>query len=106
MPFSARAGFMATNPDGAPWTPAEITSLIWVDALTDAQITYGAGITVSSWAQRNGNTAFTGSTNKPLYDSVNKSVSFDGTNDALSTGGTATSFYKRPRCLELEPILL
>ena len=83
MPFSARAGFMATNPDGAPWTPAEITSLIWVDALTDAQITYGAGITVSSWAQRNGNTAFTGSTNKPLYDSVNKSVSFDGTNDFL-----------------------
>tara|TARA_R110001606_G_scaffold93024_1_gene206526 strand:+ start:1025 stop:1873 length:849 start_codon:yes stop_codon:yes gene_type:complete len=83
MPFSARAGFMATNPDGAPWTPAEITSLIWVDALTDAQITYGAGITVNSWAQRNGNTAFTSSANKPLYDSVNKSVSFDGTNDFL-----------------------
>ena len=66
----------------ALWTPAEITTALWLDAADASTITESSG-SVSSWADKSGNDrhATQGTAlHQPEYDSVNKRVVFDKAN--------------------------
>ncbi len=72
----------------ASWTPALITTQLWLDANDSGTITIGTG--VSQWDDKSGNsrhvTQATGA-NQPAYNSVQLNgkavLSFDGTDDCL-----------------------
>jgi len=88
MPFSARQGFFkgATTPPGPTlWTPAEITTLVWLDAFDGSELTLN-GSDVSAWNNKSGGTDFTQATaaNQPAYDSTNNCVTFDGVDEFMS----------------------
>ena len=60
MPFSARTGFFS-QPAGSPpgptlWTPAELTTVVWLDAQDSANITVDGSGNVSDWGTKNGGT--------------------------------------------------
>jgi hypothetical protein len=100
------------------WTPAEIDTLLWLDADDEDTITLASGTSVSQWADKSGNanhmTSVT-STQQPLYDTTNTIngmavITFDGaagaSGDRLSkssltsfptnaTGYTAVMVYRR-----------
>lgn len=91
MPFSARGGFLAQPTGGGGgtlWTPAEISTVIWLDGTDSANITTVSGY-VSDWADKNGSGnsySQTSASNRPYYDSANNKVYFDGANDYLLSG--------------------
>lgn len=88
MPFSARQGLFSTGGSDL-WTPAEISTIIWVDASDSANITVDSSGNVSDWSFKNGsgNSYFQNTvSSRPNYDSANNKVSFDGTNDHLFSG--------------------
>jgi len=70
----------------SPWTPADITTALWLDANDADTITEATG--VSQWDDKSGNsrdvTQGTGS-RQPIYDSVNKKVTFDGSDDYMKS---------------------
>ncbi len=86
MPFSARQGFFNQPAGGGGlWTPAEITTNVWLDAFDGTEITLDTGVLVTSWNNKSGGTDFnqTTSGNMPDYDSTNKCVTFDGTDEFM-----------------------
>jgi len=86
MPFSARQGFFHQADTGpALWTPAEITTLVWLDAFDGSELTLN-GSDVSAWNNKSGGTDFTQATaaNQPFYDSTNNCVTFDGVDEFMS----------------------
>jgi hypothetical protein len=76
------------------WTPAEITTELWLDADDDTTVTEVSGA-VSEWSDKSGNGfVFDQATagNRPLYSATINSLSaltFDGSNDRLSYDATA-----------------
>lgn len=84
MPFSARQGFFAQS-GPALWTPAEITTLVWLDAFDGSELTLN-GSDVSAWNNKSGGTDFTQATasEQPEYDSTNNCVTFDGVDEYMS----------------------
>jgi hypothetical protein len=86
MPFSARQGFFHQPAGGDTlWTPAEITTAVWLDAFDGTEITLDTGVLVTSWNNKSGGTDFNQTTtgNMPDYDSTNKCVTFDGTDEFM-----------------------
>tara|TARA_B100000963_G_scaffold342227_1_gene342870 strand:+ start:741 stop:1577 length:837 start_codon:yes stop_codon:yes gene_type:complete len=87
MPFSARQGFFKpASGGGADWQPNEITTQIWMKA-ESSEIT-ASGTNVTSWnnkANGTGQQDFTQSTSskQPTFDSTDKHVLFDGSDDFL-----------------------
>jgi hypothetical protein len=84
-------GFFGSN----LWTPAEISTVFWLDAAESSTITISTG--VSTWADRKGGgvnaTQATGA-NQPSYSSTLfpgnlPGVLFDGSNDTLEISTTA-----------------
>lgn len=76
------------------WTPAQITTSVWLDAADASTITIATG--VSSWADKSGNgaNATEGTTaNQPAYSATSfgglPGITFDGINDTLSVTTTA-----------------
>ncbi|MDY0189087.1 MAG: LamG-like jellyroll fold domain-containing protein, partial [Syntrophus sp. (in: bacteria)] len=70
---------------GIAWTPAEITTALWLDAADTATITLN-GSTVTKWADKSGHERSveqSSSSSQPLYDDDLKSVNFDGVDDHL-----------------------
>lgn len=79
----------------ASWTPANITTALWLDANDASTITLN-GSTVSQWSDKSGNARHaTQATvaNQPTYSATefngNGRIRFDGTNDSLSIASTA-----------------
>lgn len=73
---------------GDLWTPAQITTALWLDAAAASTVTLN-GSTVSQWNDKSGNSrnfAQANAANQPGYSNPN--ITFDGANDALtrSTG--------------------
>ena len=67
------------------WTPAEITTELWLDAADSSTITV-VGSAVSSWADKSGmgrGVAQSVAESRPVYDSALKSINFDGVDDHL-----------------------
>ena len=82
---------------GRPWTPANITTALWLDAADASTITTVSGA-VSQWNDKseNGRNATQGTAgNRPAYSSTGfnsrPGVSFDGTDDFMSIGGGTIS---------------
>jgi len=82
---------------GTEWTPAQITTALWLDAADASTITLNS-TTVSQWNDKSGNgrhaTQAT-SANQPTYISSGMNslglVDWDGSNDAMTiSGGTPT----------------
>ena len=95
MPFSARQGFFHQADTGpALWTPAEITTLVWLDAFDGSELTLD-GTDVSTWNNKSGGLDFTQGTSslRPTYDSTNKCVTFDGSTEYMDV---ATKFVSVP----------
>jgi hypothetical protein len=76
---------------GSLWTPAQITTALWLDASDSSTITLN-GTTVSQWSDKSGNNrnaTQTASASQPVYSSNglnNKpTLGFDGTNDYLQS---------------------
>lgn len=66
------------------WTPAQLTTALWLDAADTSTITLN-GSTVSQWADKSGNGRnFSQATaaNQPGYSNPN--ITFDGSNDVLT----------------------
>jgi hypothetical protein len=66
------------------WTPAQLTTALWLDAADTGTITLN-GSTVSQWADKSGNSRnFSQATaaNQPGYSNPN--ITFDGSNDVLT----------------------
>ena len=82
---------------GDPWTPALISTALWLDANDSSTITIATG--VSTWADKSGNgkNATQGTAaNQPTYSSTGfnskPTIQFDGTNDSFDlTAVTQTS---------------
>ena len=85
-----------------PWTPANISTALWLDAADSSTITLN-GSTVSQWNDKSGNArhaAQATATNQPSYLSIGynnrPTLSFDGSNDELDvsalSGTTFTIF--------------
>jgi hypothetical protein len=79
-----------TSVNNIPWTPAEISTALWLDASDASTITLATG--VSNWADKsgNGNDAVQASgTLQPLVSTADMNgldtISFDGSDDILST---------------------
>lgn len=69
----------------ADWTPAEIDTLLWLDASDSDTITEDTG--VSEWADKSGNgndVSQATAASQPTYDSTNQCVCFDGDDDCLT----------------------
>lgn len=87
MPFSARTGFFSQAEAGPTlWTPADITTQVWVDAAAD-QLTL-SGTDVSNWNNKANGTSTVDFSNaigseQPTWDSANVGVYFDGVDDYL-----------------------
>ena len=84
MPFSARQGFFKQA--GGPWTPAQITTLLWLDASDATTITESGGA-VSQWDSKGSQTvSLTQATAslQPIYESANSRVKWDGDDDKLT----------------------
>lgn len=67
------------------WTPADITTDVWLDADDSSTITESNG-TVSEWRDKSGNSRHanqTSTSDSPIYDSINSEIVFDG-NDWLN----------------------
>jgi len=71
------------------WTPAQITTSLWLDAADASTITESGGA-VSQWDDKSGNgrnVVQASSANQPTYDATGlngkPTLSFDGTNDSL-----------------------
>jgi hypothetical protein len=84
----AAAGGAAAAPS-VPWTPAEITKTVWLDAADAATITLN-GSTVSQWNDKSGNSyhvAQPTASQQPTYaaSGLNSKglITFDGSNDYL-----------------------
>lgn len=62
----------------AAWTPADITTALWLDAADAATITESGG-DVSQWADKSGNSnhAVNAGAGKPSYDAANDRIVFD-----------------------------
>jgi hypothetical protein len=75
-----------------PWTPAEITTALWLDAADAATITESSG-SVSQWDDKSGNSrnATQGTSgHRPVYSATSwdgslPSITFDGNDDQLIT---------------------
>lgn len=100
----AKALLMGSSQAGAPlWTPEELGASLafWLDADDASTITL-SGSSVTQWDDKSGNgkdvSQGTASL-QPVYDAVNKVITFDGTNDvlvrtdSLITGGAARSIF-------------
>ena len=108
------------------WTPAQITTALWLDAADTSTITIATG--VSQWADKSGNgrhaTQAT-SANQPTYISSGMNslglVDWDGSNDAMTiSGGTTTTLHSelssdntysmawvvKPDTISSQPVLL
>ena len=86
------------------WTPASITTALWLDAADGSTFTFSSGTTVSDWASKSGGYTFTQSDNakRPLRSgTVNglPTVVFDGgdgmsvANFNLTAAGQQASFF-------------
>lgn len=84
-----------------PWTPANITTQLWLDAADSSTITLDGGA-VSQWGDKSGNgrnATQTTAANRPVVLSANINglnvLSFDNSNDAMTTNwnSTATNNY-------------
>lgn len=89
----AKLKYFTTISQSAPpslWTPAEITTQVWLDASDSAELTLN-GTNVTSWNNKSGGTDFAQATasRQPTYLSSIDAVEFDGTDDYLSA---ATNF--------------
>ena len=76
------------------WTPAQLTTALWLDAADTGTITLN-GATVSQWADKSGNSRnFSQATasNQPTYSATvlggKPALTFDGTSDFMSAGDT------------------
>ena len=86
MPFSAKTGFFSQQATGGgtPWTPADITTQVWVKA--EASELTLSGTDVTAWNNKgSGGTNFSQATGsqQPTWDSTNGWVLFDGVDDIL-----------------------
>lgn len=84
----------ATNSAAAAWTPAQITTALWLDAADSATITTVGGA-VSQWNDKSGNgrnAAQSTAGNRPLLTTVSglQILRFDGSNDFMNI---AASFF-------------
>jgi hypothetical protein len=85
----------------APWTPADITTALWLDAADASTITESGGA-VSQWDDKSGNSrnAAQGTpANRPVYPGTGlngkSTIDFDGSNDVLTatlSTGLSSSF--------------
>lgn len=79
------------------WTPAQISTMLWLDAADAATITTVSG-NVSQWNDKSGNNRHAVQATagyRPVYDSANNRITFDGTDDRLTgalPGLTAASW--------------
>ena len=80
------------------WTPAQITTALWLDAADTSTITIATG--VSQWADKSGNGRHaTQATlaNQPTYISSGMNslglVDWDGSNDAMTISGGTTTLH-------------
>lgn len=87
--FSVR-GLQSVLMRSPVWTPAEITTALWLDAADADTITLTSG-KVSEWRDKSGNSRHasqTTTTNQPTYQSAGfndlPTISFDGSNDQLN----------------------
>jgi hypothetical protein len=92
--MGAAAGIGSMSGDGEAvgailWTPAEIATLLWLDASDAGNFTL-TGSAIDQWDDLSGNANHvTQATNKPTFDTVTNIinglsvVTFDGTNDVL-----------------------
>jgi len=83
----------------ALWTPAQITTDVWLDASSIDNFDLASPNKISQWYDLSGNNRhaqqFTDSS-RPIYDSTNKCVTFDGTNDGL----VVSNYYVSNRTLD------
>lgn len=94
----------ASNSAAAAWTPAQITTALWLDANDAATITTVSGA-VSQWNDKSGNGRHLSqptAASRPAYQATGlnslPTLSFDGINDFLqntsfSFGNSALTFY-------------
>ena len=94
-------GPVASPPDPGPgpnepgddeWTPAQLTTSIWLDAFSDTDISFSSGTNVNAWTNKGTNSASTNfsqnnSTLQPQYDSANGCVTFNGSTDYMGANG-------------------
>lgn len=88
-----QAGVMGAY--GGLWTPANITTALWLDAADITTITKDGSNLVSQWNDKSGNSrhhAQSNSTYRPLFTANNLNnlpvISFDGTNDCLENANS------------------
>lgn len=92
-------GFVAAS-SGELWTPAQITTALWLDAADASTISQSSGA-VDEWRDKSGNARHTtaSTTARPVVTSAGLGgkdvITFDGTNDVLTTTlatGLSSSF--------------
>lgn len=83
-----------TRSNAPSWTPAQITTALWLDA-ADAGTVVLNGSTVSQWNDKSGNSrnfAQATATNQPTYSATvldgKPALTFDGASDFMSAGDT------------------
>lgn len=83
----------------APWTPAQISTALWLDAADASTITLNS-TTVSQWRDKSGNGRYaTQATqaNQPTYISAGMNglglIDWDGTNDSMTIDGGSTTLH-------------
>jgi hypothetical protein len=84
-----------TPSGGGPvlWTPAQITTAVWLDA-ADAGTIVLNGSNVSQWRDKSGNgrhVSQSTASQQPIYDAINGIITFDGSNDFLSNATVGAS---------------
>ena len=68
------------------WNPSVVATSLWLDAADSSTLTTVSGLVVQ-WVDKSGNERHAGSAplaNRPAYDTINREVDFDGSNDWLS----------------------
>lgn len=69
------------------WTPADITTALWLDASDSDNITLDGSNNVEQWDDKSGNdrhAAQATESRRPSYNSISKALEFDGSDDYLS----------------------
>jgi hypothetical protein len=90
------AGIIASGAGGAaPWTPADITTALWLDASDSATLfdaTSGGSLavdggTVRRWEDKSGNARHATNSTGPTYSAANDSLQFNGSTYLKATPG-------------------
>ena len=77
---------------GRLWTPALVLPAVWLDAADLSTITIATG--VSEWRDKSGNGRHVSqgtASQQPSYDAINGIITFDGSNDILSSATVGAS---------------